>query len=179
MLFRSFVSPSAEEAYGFGNRHYGPTDGKVNVYPLWVRAETPFDYDNDDHVKKVAEYISSKYKPEDIDGRIKGMKLADKLLIGDWVTIESPQVQEAFKTLGFDSFYVYEGGKKNLAVFNANQVKSVTGNIGEFGEGKDIRFSLRKFDRSDLPTDRKPFTDRKSTRLNSSHVSESRMPSSA
>ena len=69
--------------------------------------------------------------------------MSKKIAEGDWDTIESPEVQESIKGLGFDSFYVKENGKKNLAVFDANQVKSATGNTGEFGETKDMRFSLR------------------------------------
>jgi hypothetical protein len=60
-----------------------------------------------------------------------------------WSTIEDPIVQDALKSFGFDSFYVQEYGNKNLAVFKAEQVKSVTGNIGDFSrESKDMRFSL-------------------------------------
>jgi hypothetical protein len=46
--------------------------------------------------------------------------------------------------LGFDfSFYVKEGELKNLAVFGANQVKSITGNEGDFSlELKNIRYSM-------------------------------------
>ena len=63
---------------------------------------------------------------------------------GLWSTIEDPTVQDALKFLGFDSFYVQEQGNKNLAVFKAEQVKSITGNIGDFSrESKDMRFSLR------------------------------------
>jgi len=34
--------------------------------------------------------------------------------------------------MGHDSFYVYENGQKNLAVYNPSQVKSATGNRGTF-----------------------------------------------
>ena len=62
---------------------------------------------------------------------------------GHWENIEDKQVQDAIKALGFDSFFVNEGGEKNLAVFKAEQVKSITGNIGDFSrESKDMRFSL-------------------------------------
>jgi hypothetical protein len=44
--------------------------------------------------------------------------------------------------LGFDGFYVKEGGVKNLAVYDPTQLKSATGNIGTYdGSNPDIRFS--------------------------------------
>lgn len=63
---------------------------------------------------------------------------------GDWTEVENDVVQQAIQNAGFDSFYVEESGTKNLAVYSANQVKSITGNNGEFGPTKDMRFSLNK-----------------------------------
>ena len=53
---------------------------------------------------------------------------------------------------------VVESGKERIQVFQGNV-------IGRHGSGVQETYTVRK--------------DRKSTRLNSSHVSESRMPSSA
>ena len=63
---------------------------------------------------------------------------------GHWNTIESEKVQSAIKKLGHDGFFVLEGGRKNLAVYDPAQVKSATGNIGTYDiNNPDIRFSLR------------------------------------
>jgi len=141
-----FVSPYAEEAEYFGRAHEDESvksEDKVNVYPLWVRAEKPFDFKNSDNLESLNFYLDSFYgRDPDLDLTA----LSDKVAKGEWETIESPEIQEAIRGLGFDSFYVKENGKKNLAVFDANQVKSATGNIGEFGETKDMRFSLRNVD---------------------------------
>jgi hypothetical protein len=125
-----FVSPSAAEAEYYGKRHRNIDKMDVNVYPLWVRAETPFDYENRNHLARLSMYFGD-------DAVLMG-EIAD----GNWDAIESPEVQDAIIGLGHDSFYVNEGKEKNLAVFKANQVKSVTGNIGEFGENKSIKYSL-------------------------------------
>jgi Large polyvalent protein associated domain 38/ADP-Ribosyltransferase in polyvalent proteins len=137
-----FVSPDAQEAKVFGSFKINKGDASkrgyksdVHVYPLWVRAETPFDYANPDHVRQVMDKMTQ-------DGTLKGKQPAF-FNLGHWENIEDGEVQSAIKALGFDSFYVMESGQKNLAVYNANQVKSITGNIGEFGENKDIRFSLK------------------------------------
>jgi hypothetical protein len=141
-----FVSPYAEEAEYFGRAHEDESvksEDKVNVYPLWVRAEKPFDFENSDNLESLNFYLDSFYgRDPDLDLTA----LSDKVAKGEWETIESPEIQEAIRGLGFDSFYVKENGKKNLAVFDANQVKSATGNTGEFGETKDMRFSLRNVD---------------------------------
>ena len=125
-----FVSPSAKEAEYYGKRHLGESTQNVKIYPLWVRAETPFDYENKNHLARLSMYFG--------DDEVLMEEIAD----GNWDAIESPEVQDAIIGLGHDSFYVNEGKEKNLAVFNANQVKSVTGNIGEFGENKNIKYSL-------------------------------------
>jgi hypothetical protein len=144
-----FVSPSAEEAQRYGSRN-SEKGADVNIYPLWVRAETPFDYANPQHVRQVVSYIRDEIGatliPIGSREMLKIKDLAKVLKEGNWRTIEAGDIQDALKALGFDSFYVEEHGVKNLAVYNANQVKSITGNIGEFGENKDIRFSLPEVD---------------------------------
>jgi hypothetical protein len=108
----------------------------VKVYPLWVRAETPFDYENPVHVDRVMNEFGGTM------GMNEYMQTEKEVKEGNWSKIEDPRFVAALKKLGFDSLYVKENRTKNLAVFSANQVKSVTGNIGEFGENKDIRYSL-------------------------------------
>lgn len=150
-----FISPDPKWAEQFGKARAVTEEKKdVMVYPLWVRAETPFDFDNYDHTSQLVDRLQKDSVTK--DGRIElkhselmGTKTVTpedylkKLRQGDWTYIENDSAQEALKALGFDSFYVKEDGAKNLAVFNANQVKSVTGNIGDFSENKSIKFSLK------------------------------------
>jgi hypothetical protein len=155
-----FISPDAGFAEDFIKRRMAESgslsylsEGAVKkktakIYPLWVRAETPFDYDNKMHIQRVVDYLQANNQVS--GGRIQmgGLGLmtpediAKGLSQGKWTVIEDGKTQEALKALGFDSFYTSEGGAKNLAVFKANQVKSITGNIGEFGENKSIKYSL-------------------------------------
>ena len=45
--------------------------------------------------------------------------------------------------MGFDSYYVKERGKRNLAVYRPTQLKSASGNIGTFDkDNADIRYSF-------------------------------------
>jgi hypothetical protein len=109
-----------------------------HIMPLYVRAENPFDYENPEHVKRVLD------KLKDVDSKSFSKRDAEGVEEGDWASIERPIVQEAIKALGFDSFYVEETGRKNLAVYEPNQVKSATGNIGTYSrDSNDVRYSLR------------------------------------
>lgn len=112
-----------------------------HIMPLYVRAERPFDYENPEHVKTVTEELN---KTTDSYGRKLGNKLTGFIATGDWETVELGDVQDAIKEMGFDSFYVKENGRKNLAVYNPNQVKSATANVGTYSlESPDVRYSLR------------------------------------
>jgi hypothetical protein len=104
---------------------------RANIMPVYVRAENPFDYENPSHIKRLGE--SLEMDEDTLDG----------ISAGSWTTIEASDVQEALKDAGFDGFYVMEGGRKNLAVYDPNQIKSAVGNIGTFSlDSKDIRYAL-------------------------------------
>jgi len=111
------------------------------LYPLHVRAENPFDYKNPDHVKNVFNKTDpSKIVRTYLDesGSVtKPIKTSSEGLMaslrsGDWSMIEHPEVQRAIRESGHDSFYVDEKGRRNLAVFDPNQLKSRIGNLGTF-----------------------------------------------
>jgi hypothetical protein len=104
---------------------------RANIMPVFVRAENPFDYANEDHIKKLtSELALDEQTLEDIR-------------YGNWSSIESSDVQDAIKSSGFDGFYVLEGGRKNLAVYEPSQIKSAVGNIGTFArDNNDIRYAL-------------------------------------
>lgn len=108
---------------------------RANIMPLYVRAERPFDYENLENIERVINNLK--------DSNINTELLSYDLNKGNWEIIESSRVQKAIKDLGFDSFYVNEGGTKNLAVYDPNQIKSAIGNFGTFSRtNNDIRYSL-------------------------------------
>jgi hypothetical protein len=105
-----------------------------NVMPMFVRAEKPFDYENADQLNEVIK------QAKEFGGDFTKDQFSKT---NNWTTIEEPTIQRAIKALGYDSFYVAENNSKNLAVYDSSQVKSVTGNTGEFSpESKDIRRSV-------------------------------------
>ena len=101
-----------------------------NIMPLYVRAEEPFDYDNKAHVEQVARTLADRSK----GGEAAVQENIKKLSRGEFELVEAPDVQQAIRDLGFDGFYVKELGKKSLAVYSPEQVKSATGNVGAFGQ---------------------------------------------
>lgn len=120
-----------------------------NIMPVYARAETPFDYDNRQHVGRVLNYVFRSADNVSLNtpgGRVQTnvtrAQLESDLLGGSWPAIESAEVQKAIRDLGHDSFYVREGGVKNLAVYNPQQIKSATGNTGEFSESPLITKSV-------------------------------------
>lgn len=123
-----FVSPDERVA----NTYAGPGG---SVYPLYVRAENPFDFENPDHVKRVMDIWESNNV---------GIRETREQAIakGKWQMIENVEIQDAIKLAGFDSYYVKETGAKNLALYDPSQLKSAVGNVGAFSpERPEIQFS--------------------------------------
>ena len=114
-------------------------ESSENIMPVYVSAQNPFDYDNKKHIDALEEYEKeNRYTDRSISNDIGYIKL------GSWESIEGFKVQQAIKSLGFDGFYVKEGGQKNLAVYKPEQIKSATGNVGTFDKyNPDIRYNLR------------------------------------
>jgi hypothetical protein len=122
-----------------------PTKG--NIMPVYVNARNVFDYANKDHVNQVYNWMMNNSRalgrmqnPEDWLKSVKGL-----ISRGNWVRIESEDVQEAIRALDFDGFSVLEAGTKNYAVYNATNIKSVTGNIGTFGLGEVTAEQAKQF----------------------------------
>jgi hypothetical protein len=109
-----------------------------NIIPVYVYAKNPFDYQNQEHLERVVNEINKDGKNG--SGRPLGEAYRDGIERGMWNDIEDGRVQAAIKRLGFDGFYVSEGGNKNLAVYQPNQIKSAFNKAPT--ESPDIRFSV-------------------------------------
>ena len=112
---------------------------RANIMPVYVKADNPFDYKNKSHISALEKYEEeNRYTDRSISNDI------GYIPYGTWENVESFNVQKAIKSLGFDGFYVREGGQKNLAVYKPEQIKSATGNVGTFDKyNPDIRYNLR------------------------------------
>ena len=126
-----FASPDPEFASDFitesGTKDVEEIEG-ANVIPVFVKAEKVFDYENPNHLDKMSMYFG--------DDSVTMEEIAD----GNWSMLESREAQDAMQGLGFDGFYIYEQGVKNIAVFEPNQIKSAFNQKPT--ESADIRYAL-------------------------------------
>jgi len=117
------------------NKVWLPREGsdiQPNTMPVHVRAEKPFDYENPRHLNKLVQELG----PDLImDPYLH--TFVDEVRQGHWGAIESPPIQSAIKAMGHDSFFVKENGEKNLGVYDPSQIKSATGNNGNFDRAED------------------------------------------
>lgn len=114
---------------------------RENIVPLFIRAEKPFDYDNKEDRDALMTWAKSLDKNNPARQFIEDKK--NEVELGEWSVIESPAVQSFLKENGYDGFYVSEGGNKNLAVYDPNQLKSAVGNTGAFSRiSGDIQYAL-------------------------------------
>jgi len=128
-----FVSPDAGRAEDFASADR-PNEKGARIYPLYVRAENPFDFENDAQVDRVVEAVDLNTFNADAPQRPARSKdaIRQRLLNGEWKAIENRETLRALRELGHDALFVSEGGEKNLAVFDPSQLKSATGNRGTF-----------------------------------------------
>ncbi len=130
-----------------------------NLIPVYVKADKPWDYDNYEDVKAVIKRARE-------NGADITQSMADEIAEGNWQTIEGSSIDnapilDAIRELGYDGMYVEEGGTKNLAVFNPNQVKSAIGNNGDFGPIPSIRESRVRNPQIDTPEFKRFFKNSK------------------
>ena len=98
---------------------------RANIIPVYVKAENPFDYENPYHIEAVINALTPQERDTALaDVSFNPDRLVSTIARGSWVTIESAPIQAAIRRAGFDAFQVWEG-RKNLAVYNSNQIKSV------------------------------------------------------
>lgn len=95
---------------------------RQNIMPVHVNATNPFDYENPQHVEALFNELS----------KADGAPSTHSISHGAWDLLELPHVQAGIKNLGHDSYFVQEGGQKNLGLYQPTQLKSAIGNEGTF-----------------------------------------------
>ena len=136
--------PSFTDNFAMKNRGTTRGLGRPAVLPVYVSAEKPFYYANDDHIRDLENYLmqlvetdQTPYSATTIKDRVRSVRQ------GFWEYLETDLVMDAIRAMGYDGVYVEEEGVTNLGVFRSEQIKSAIGNNGAFDpENPDIRFSL-------------------------------------
>ena len=134
----TFLTPSKGFAneYAGGNKLRDESSGAV--YPVHAQVKNPFDYENPEHVERLAKHLPKADSIWSIHHKKSPTQIREKLATGDWSWIEDPQVIQTAKKLGHDAMYmqeIHEGfGKnvKNLGVFDPRYIKSAIGNRGTY-----------------------------------------------
>jgi len=120
-----FVSPNKKFADSFTIDAGGSSKGG-NIMPVHVNVTNPFDYENPQHIEELKNRLTESIGPS--YAKNYGKRVGE----GSWSYIEHPQIQNTIKDMGHDSYYVSEGGVKNLGVYDPRQIKSATGNQGTY-----------------------------------------------
>ena len=133
-----FATDYAESDMSAGGRGM-PVKKGSKIYPVYLSAQNPFDYQNPEHVQAVLDAV---VLPASNNSRDAMSMLDDALRLGMWRTLERPEVQRAIRSLGFDGFFMKENGFRNLAIYDPRQVKSIF-NSFEQGAATNPQFSAR------------------------------------
>jgi hypothetical protein len=156
-----FFTKNANFANTFAE--YGKNNG--NIIPVFLKYGESFDYENKKDRDKLINIVfknNETYTQGNgqealmIDGEktlytkeVLDLSLKD----GGWSLIETPEILNSIRKLGYDSYYINENDEKNIAVFNDNQIRSIhaafdpayknSGNIlASVKESPDIRYSI-------------------------------------
>jgi len=107
----------------------------TRVMPVYAQVKKPFDYENTEQVKALAEHLRQQGVPaSQIMRDIKTINNPNES--NNWMALEKGYIVRALKDLGHDAMYVKELDTKNLGVFNPNAIKSAIGNKGTYDTSK-------------------------------------------
>ena len=119
--------------------------GRITTKAFFVRYKNPFDITrfrilSDKRLTKIIKENTLLNSEKEI--KIFQIQLGlSNAYKNTWALTESKEVQEWIKSKGYDSFFVYEDGAKNLAVFKPEQIKLADGTNTTFdGSNPDIRY---------------------------------------
>lgn len=115
-------------------------DAAPLIYPVFVKAENPFDFDNPQHIAGLRAWLNARFKTDEeyrVGQRLLGVDdvdvsftptkedLIEAVGSGSWAAVENVLTQRYIKMHEHDGFYMMEERSKNLAVYSPTQVKSI------------------------------------------------------
>ena len=132
------------------NREAGKFD-KPSVIPAYLAIKNPVDISgmgpSEEEVNIGGLLKTWGVRPSDYFMHLRPDSTSEK--IAEYTSIDVPlfaavtnrAFTDKFKELGHDGVIMNEQGAKSYAAFSPNQIKSATGNTGQFGKTADIRYS--------------------------------------
>jgi hypothetical protein len=152
------ADPKLADGFAGASENWMRNNGEVGtptVMPLYVKAERIFNFRKDeDRIKLIDAAFRQIETFEQGDGQralvLDGKRtlytrdvLNEALKTGDWLLIETPEIQQVIKGVGHDSYLVHEAGRDNLAVYKSEQVKHAVNNRGTWDpEDPRINFAF-------------------------------------
>lgn len=122
-----FVTPDLEFANSYAHKN------SDKIIPLYSNVSNPFDYTNKEHLQVIAESLDKTH----IDYKHRLREVSE----GNWMAIEGIFRGTDPNETGFDGIFVKERSgettSKNLGVFNKENLKHATENLGTFSTKKD------------------------------------------
>jgi len=102
-----------------------------SVIPAYLKIENLFDPESPEGRKVFQKFLRSRKSDRYIkDSGVREaaedreISVLNLLSLGDWESIEHPDLLKFIKDIGYDGIRVWEMGEHNLAVFNSSQIKS-------------------------------------------------------
>lgn len=139
-----FVTPSINFANKYAANDLSYFDGKksitgmnyiepgANVMKVWVSVQNPFDYENKEHINKILPFFRKALKEEEGYNSKEILNAISNLRGGNYGAVQLANDYDVISKAGFDGFWEYEAGVRNLGVFKPEQIKSATGNKGTY-----------------------------------------------
>jgi hypothetical protein len=140
-----FLTPEPSFSEKYAGDEWEMTGGRrPTIYPVYVQAKKPWDYENPEHIEEAIKAYKEKFPlkrdpsgvPSEESMRhykfeksLRGLPARER---DNWSAIETADLQDIIKGLGYDSFYVKEAGIKNLGVYDPRKIKSAIGNRGTY-----------------------------------------------
>jgi hypothetical protein len=140
-----FLTPEPSFSEKYAGDEWEMTGGRrPTIYPVYVQAKKPWDYENPEHIEEAIKAYKEKFPlkrdpsgvPSEESMRhykfeksLRGLPARER---ENWSAIETADLQDIIKGLGYDSFYVKEAGIKNLGVYDPRKIKSAIGNRGTY-----------------------------------------------
>ena len=146
------TSMSETSLEDFNNQiHYSDRPAPGPIYPVYLRAENPFDGRKPLHFARFERWIrkgnnlekafGSRLLGESREARIK--RLLNEAKNVQWWAVEVP---DFLRENGYDSVITREHGAENIHVLDPNQVKSAIGNVGTWSRESDSILAAKSWE---------------------------------
>ena len=113
-----YVNEYLDEYFDISNPNQYETGARI--YPVKIKTKDLFDYQNEDHKKKLKNQLI-----EDFSEESQAINIFEDAKEGNWFALEKKDIQETLKKLGFSGYKSNEPGTVGLFNSDKGDVRSV------------------------------------------------------